>query len=60
MASASDGVSVTVNPEKPRKGCFEVKVGDDIVVGTCVCMRVYLVGRRFILQQQAASTIYER
>ena len=37
-ASAGDGVNVMVNPEKPRKGCFEVKVGDDVVIGTCACI----------------------
>lgn len=24
---------MTVNPEKPRKGCFEVKVGSSVVLG---------------------------
>tara|TARA_B110001452_G_C15074362_1_gene374991 strand:- start:317 stop:478 length:162 start_codon:yes stop_codon:yes gene_type:complete len=24
---------VTINPEKPRKGCFEVKVGSSVVLG---------------------------
>ena len=24
--------SITVNPEKPRKGCFEVRVGDKAVL----------------------------
>jgi hypothetical protein len=25
-------VTVSINAEKPRKGCFEVKVGDEIVL----------------------------
>ncbi len=25
------GKSVVINPEKPRKGCFEVRVGDNKV-----------------------------
>ena len=29
-----EGVQVLINPERPRKGVFEVRVGDSIIVST--------------------------
>lgn len=34
LEAALDGIEVAVNAEKPRKGVFEVRVGDTIIVTT--------------------------
>ena len=34
--------TVTINPEKPRKGCFEVKVGDEIILSLLDMPRPFL------------------
>ena len=56
--NAADGaIVVTINPEKPRKGCFEVRVGDKAVVSLLDLPRPFLKLKALGMEDVAKAVI---
>ena len=49
----------TINPEKPRKGCFEVRVGDKAVVSLLDLPRPFLKLKALEMEDVAKAVIKE-
>lgn len=57
VKAAKPGASVVVNEEKPRKGAFEVKVGDKVVVSLLNLPRPFAKLRALDLDSVAADVV---
>ena len=56
---ADKAIAVTINPEKPRKGCFEVRVGDKAVVSLLDLPRPFLKLKALAMEDVAKLVIKE-
>jgi len=52
-----DGISVSINPEKPRKGCFEIRVKDQKVISLLDMPRPFTKLKALDMEDTAAKVL---
>ena len=58
-SSQDAAIVATINPEKPRKGCFEVRVGDKAVISLLDLPRPFLKLKALEMEDVAKAVIKE-
>ena len=59
LSSQDAAIVAIINPEKPRKGCFEVRVGDKAVVSLLDLPRPFLKLKALEMEDVAELVIKE-
>ena len=57
MKKAVPSAKVTINPEKPRKGCFEVKVGGETIISLLDMPRPFAKLKALDMDEVAADVV---
>ena len=58
-SSQDAAIVAIINPEKPRKGCFEVRVGDKAVISLLDLPRPFLKLKALEMEDVAKAVIKE-
>ena len=59
LKAAKSDLTVSINPEKPRKGCFEVRVGDKAVLSLTDMARPFKALKALDIDEVAADVLKE-
>ena len=59
LSSQDAAIVAIINPEKPRKGCFEVRVGDKAVISLLDLPRPFLKLKALEMEDVAKAVIKE-